>query len=167
MSDIIRFRMGEPGELHRLTFDPDRDPAFTQHLTDLLGAPLPTADRPTRAGLLIIWQGPNDYLIAGLGDRRAALEAAIFGRPALLGDAAAGIMAFDLTGSELRTRLGQDRPAPGLASRVTRLAALRMTVLWHDAELSAVRLFVDRSYAEYVRQWLVERWCAVDQTGER
>lgn len=163
MSDVIRFRMGDPGELHRLTFAPDRDPDFTRRLTDLLGAPLPTAGEPTRAGLLLIWQGPDDYLIAGLGDRRAALETAVAGRSALLGDAAAGLTAFDLAGGDLDARIGHERPHPGLASRVMRLAALRVTALWQDGDPSTMRLLVDRSYAAYVRQWLIERWRAVDE----
>lgn len=158
----LKLCIADIGALHRLTFAPDRDPALTAELVQILGWPLPSPQQPSGSGsTMLIWQGPHDFLIAGAIDG-TAITTAIIGRAALFGDAARGLVAFDLVGDALDERLGHDRPAPGLCSRVMRLAALRVTAIWSGASTPDVRLLVDRSHADYLRHWLCERWHAVE-----
>jgi hypothetical protein len=159
MPDPVRFRVSEPRDLHRLTFDPMRNPALTEAIVDPIGAPLPEPHRPSGTAPMLIWQGPHDLLIAGLGTRGPALREAIAGRAALLGNAGAGLLIFDLSG-DLTERIGHDRPGSGTASRVMRLAGLRVTALWPGDADDRVSILVDRSHGAYLTAWLAERWRA-------
>lgn len=163
-TEAIRFHLDTTPALARLTFDPDRDSALTRAIAAVLEAPLPAPTAPvaTQAGdgaSLLIWQGPHDFLIETPGALLPALEQVVAGKSALVGDAGAGLVAFALSGSGVAARLDHDRPGPGLCSRVMRFAALRVTAVWRD---ETVRLYVDRSHAAYVRQWLLDRWDAVE-----
>lgn len=166
-TEAIRFRIDPAPALAQLTLDPERDGALTQAIAAVLEAPLPAPTAPvaTNAGggdTLLIWQGPHDFLIETPGALLPALERAVAGKTALLGDAGAGLVAFTLSGSGVAARLGHDRPGPGLCSRVMRFAALRVTAVWRD---ETVRLYVDRSHAAYIRQWLLDRWDAVEMAA--
>ncbi|WP_371432673.1 hypothetical protein [Novosphingobium sp.] len=161
-TEAVHFRVDSTPALARLTFDPDRDSALTRAITAVLEAPLPAPTVPvaTQAGgALLIWQGPHDFLIETPGALLPALEQAVAGKSALVGDAGAGLVSFTLSGSGVAARLDHDRPGSGLCSRVMRFAALRVTAVWRD---ETVRLYVDRSHAAYVRQWLLDRWDAVE-----
>ncbi|RQW44849.1 hypothetical protein [Novosphingobium sp. LASN5T] len=161
-TEAVHFHVDSMPALARLTFDPDRDSALTRAITAVLEAPLPAPTVPvaTQAGgALLIWQGPHDFLIETPGALLPALEQAVAGKSALVGDAGAGLVSFTLSGSGVAARLDHDRPGPGLCSRVMRFAALRVTAVWRD---DTVRLHVDRSHAAYVRQWLLDRWDAVE-----
>lgn len=164
MPDAIRFHQADVADLYRLTLDPARDPAFTAALVGLIGAPLPTADRPSGTNPVLIWQGPHDYLVSGLDDRLEAVSNAIAGRPVLFGHAGAGMAGFDVSGRALSRYL--DRPGEGRRSRVMRLADLRVTAFWPGSDGTDVRLHVERSHAAYFRQWLIERWQAIDLSGK-
>lgn len=149
--------VSEPGPLQRLTLDRDRNPALVAELVTLLGLSFPSPHRPSGVDPMMIWQGPNDFLILGAIDT-VALRQATNGSAALVGDAAYGLVAFELVGDALGQRLGHDRPSAGLCSRVMRFAGLRVTAIWFDRDTPAVRLLVDRSYADYLRHWLHDRW---------
>lgn len=163
-TEAVHFRVDSTPALARLTFAPERDGALTQAIAAVLEAPLPAPTAPvaTQAGdgaSLLIWQGPHDFLIEAPGSLLPALERVVTGKSALVGDAGAGLVALTLSGPGVAARLGHDRPGPGLCSRVMRFAALRVTAVWRD---ETVRLYVDRSHAAYVRQWLLDRWDAVE-----
>lgn len=165
--EVVHFRIDTAPALGRLTFDPERDGALTQAITALLEAPLPAPTVPvaTQTGggaSLLIWQGPDDFLVEAPGALLPALARLVAGKSALVGDAGAGLVAFALSGPGVAARLGHDRPSPGLCSRVMRFAALRVTAVWRD---ETVRLYVDRSHAAYVRQWLLDRWDAAELTA--
>jgi hypothetical protein len=164
MPDPMRFRVAQPRDLHRLTFDPARDPALTASIVALLGSSLPAPHRPSGTNPMLLWQGPHDILIAGLGAREAALREVIAGRSALLGNAGDGLLVFNLSGG-LFERIGHDRPGPGPASRVMRLAGLRVTMLWPGDDPDRASIHVDRSHGAYLADWLVDRWRAQSQEG--
>lgn len=157
MADIVS--VPDPAML-RLTVDLGRRPELAPRIEAALGLPLPHAGEPSGTDPVLIWQGPGDLLIVGgdalLAKARRALEAIAAEAPMLLGDGAAGLAAFDLGGAAIAPRIAEwmhGSRAPR-SSAVRKLAGLRVTLLAEARPEPRIRAFVDRSYADYFRQWL-------------
>ncbi|WP_157217062.1 hypothetical protein [Flavisphingomonas formosensis] len=144
----------------RLTANLEGHPDLTERITAATGLPLPSAATPSGVDPVMIWQGPSDLLIAGgsadmIGLQRA-LDRLAEDEAILAGDASAGLAVFDLTGDTVLPRIVEwmHGSQARRASTVRKLAGLRVTLLSETEPAPRIRLFVDRSYADYFRQWL-------------
>ena len=144
----------------RLTADVERRPELALCIEQALGFALPPAGRPGGEEVVAIWQGPADFLIVGPAEVMAGISAglaeATAGFSVLVGDAASGLAVFDLSGRAAEERVSEWMPGISGArmSTVRKLAGLRVTLLATRRAQAGIRLFVDRSYADYMRQWL-------------
>jgi sarcosine oxidase subunit gamma len=146
----------------RLTAEVEQHPELAARIEQALGFALPATGRPSGDDVIAIWQGPGDFLIVGPTEAMAGmsdkLAEATAGFSALVGDTASGLAVFDLSGPAAEERLPEWMlGAPGVRiSIVRKLAGLRVTVLAKCGSQAGIRLFVDRSYTDYMRQWLEE-----------
>lgn len=146
----------------RLTVELDRHPILRTPLEKALGAPLATPNQSSGSDPLILWQGPQDWLIlcdkADASGLQAALTKAAGEKPVLITAAGDGLAAFTMTGPDAATRLSSGTSLdlspeafPVGASAITRFAQLRAT-LYHQAD--RYTLIVDRQYSRHIELWL-------------
>lgn len=162
MADVLSAPVARTPLALRLTVDLERHPDLRGSIEAVLGLPLVAPNKLSGSDPLILWQGPQDWLIlcdkADASGLQAALTKAAGDKPVLITAAGDGLAAFTLTGTDAMARLSSgtalDLSAdafPVGASAITRFAQLRAT-LYRQAD--CYTLIVDRQYARHVELWL-------------
>lgn len=133
----------------------------------LAGIPLPLAANriATTGGLRVLWLGPDEWLITtdgGAPDLLPRLERAVSGRRAALNDLSASRAVIEIAGLGARDLLaagcGLDlHPRVFGSGRCAQTLLARVAVILDQLdETPRYRLFVRRSYARWLIDWLVD-----------
>jgi sarcosine oxidase subunit gamma len=147
------------------------DPTVAAAVEAVLAIPLPLAPCTTtaRSGLACLWLGPDEWLIAGDAvagaDLAASLERALEGRHVAVTDVSDNWTVTALGGAHARDVLAKGCPidfhpraaSPGFVAQTLVAQADTIVHLVSDkAGGSLFHLYVRRSFAAYLRDWLAD-----------
>jgi sarcosine oxidase subunit gamma len=135
---------------------------------DALGAPLPTDPNTvtTVAELLVMWLGPDEWLIVGPDGQAPQLEAqlrsALADQPGSVVDVSANRTTLELSGPAARQVLEKGCPldlhprafTPGTCAQT--LLARANVVLHQVDDAPTYRILVRPSFADYLAEWLLD-----------
>jgi sarcosine oxidase subunit gamma len=143
-----------------------RSRAFTSALQRVLGASVPRTPNTAKRkdGTVILWLGPDEWLIVVPGGREMKLEAELRGALArqhtALTDVSDSRVVIGLTGPHAREVLMKGcsldlHPRAFAAGRCAQTGLARTHMLLHQLDESpAYDIYVHRSFADYVWRWL-------------
>ena len=175
IADVLSAPVAQIPLALRLTVDLERHPDLRGSIEAVLGLPLAAPNKLSGSDTLILWQGPQDWLILCNSIDVKALQGdlakAVAGKPVLITAAGDGLAAFVFSGLDAATRLssgtGLNLSAdafPVGASAITRFAQLRAT-LYRQAD--CYTLIVDLQYARHVEIWLGRPTAQTTHTGRQ
>ena len=145
-----------------------QDDVFRSNVGEAIGAALPT-DRNTvvRSGdILVLWLGPDEWLILGPVDAETALadriRSAVAGRHAAVVDVTDNSTMLQVTGPNAADVIAKACPID-LHARVFEENAVAQTYLahvdvtiWRTAECDGFCLLLRRSFADHLWRWLID-----------
>jgi len=137
---------------------------FRSAVARVLGVAPPTEPNTVASSgdVSLLWLGPNEWLATAPAEKHGAvdqLETALSGQHHSVIDVSEGRIALELDGGHARAALAQElgldlRSSSFGSGRCAQTALARVPVILQQIDAARFRIFVRRSFAPYVTDWL-------------
>lgn len=164
MADPTALRELPPLLLINLRGDAEADP-FRSAVAGVLGAapPMEPNTVASSSDVSLLWLGPNEWLVTAPAEKHTVvdqLETALSGQHHSVINVSEGRVVLELEGAHARAALAQElsldlRPSSFGPGRCAQTGLARVPVILQQIDAAPrFRIFVRRSFAPYVTDWL-------------